>query len=148
MKYVLQVFVVFLGISLSVTHAQKNFGIGIIAGDPTGLSAKFYTGHANAFDFAAAWSFKGDGHLLLQADYVWHSPLSKTSSGLFALYYGIGGRVIFSDDPNVGVRIPVGIDYVFSNAPVDIFVEVVPVLDLIPSTDFDLNGGIGVRFWF
>ena len=147
MKYTLQVLVILLGISLSNTFAQKDFGIGIILGDPTGLSAKLYTGSNNAFDFGAAWSFKGDGNLLLQADYVWHSSLSKTSSGLFALYYGIGGRIIFSDDPNVGVRIPVGIDYIFSNAPVDIFLEVVPVLDLIPSTDFDLNGGIGVRFW-
>ena len=147
MKHMLQILLIFLAISLSVTYAQKNFGIGIIAGDPTGLSAKLYTGSNNAFDFAAAWSFKGSGHLLLQADYVWHSSLSRTSSGMFALYYGIGGRIIFSDDPNVGVRIPVGIDYIFSNAPVDIFLEVVPVLDLIPSTDFDLNGGIGVRFW-
>ena len=147
MKYLVQISVVFLVLSLSNTYAQKDFGIGIILGDPTGLSAKLYTGCNNAFDFAAAWSFKGDGHLLLQADYVWHSSLSRTSSGMFALYYGIGGRIIFSDDPNVGVRIPVGIDYIFSNAPVDIFLEVVPVLDLIPSTDFDLNGGIGVRFW-
>jgi len=148
MKHMLQILLIFLAISLSVTYAQKNFGIGIIAGDPTGLSAKLYTGSNNAFDFAAAWSFKGSGHLLLQADYVWHSSLSRTSSGMFALYYGIGGRIIFSNDPNVGVRIPIGIDYVFSTAPVDIFLEVVPVLDLIPSTDFDLNGGIGVRFWF
>ena len=148
MKYILQILLIFLAISLSVTYAQKNFGIGIIAGDPTGLSAKLYTGSNNAFDFAAAWSFKGSGHLLLQADYVWHSSLSRTSSGMFALYYGIGGRIIFSNDPNVGLRIPIGIDYVFSTAPVDIFLEVVPVLDLIPSTDFDLNGGIGVRFWF
>ena len=126
MKYLVQISVVFLVLSLSNTYAQKDFGIGIILGDPTGLSAKLYTGSNNAFDFAAAWSFKGDGHLLLQADYVWHSSLSRTSSGMFALYYGIGGRIIFSDDPNVGVRIPVGIDYIFSNAPVDIFLEVVP----------------------
>jgi len=148
MKQWLQILIIFSVISLNTSFAQKDFGIGIILGDPTGLSAKLYTGNNNAFDFAAAWSFKGSGHLLLQADYVWHSSLSRTSSGMFALYYGIGGRIIFSNDPNVGVRIPIGIDYVFSTAPVDIFLEVVPVLDLIPSTDFDLNGGIGVRFWF
>ncbi|MCW8816437.1 MAG: hypothetical protein OQK52_01020 [Ignavibacteriaceae bacterium] len=148
MKNILQIFVIIIVISFNTAFAQKDFGIGIIAGDPTGLSAKLYTGSNNAFDFAAAWSFKGSGHLLLQADYVWHSSLSRTSSGMFALYYGIGGRIIFSNDPNVGVRIPIGIDYVFSTAPVDIFLEVVPVLDLIRSTDFDLNGGIGVRFWF
>lgn len=148
MKTQLQILVVFLAISLSVTYAQKNFGIGVILGEPTGLSAKLWTGSSNAFDFGVAWSFGGSGHLLVQADYVWHSSLTKASSGGLALYYGIGGRVVFSDDPDVGVRIPIGLDYIFSSAPIDIFVEVVPILDFIPSTDFELNGGIGVRFWF
>ena len=144
MKQTLQIFVIFLVISLSATYAQKNFGIGIILGEPSGLSAKLYTGSNNAFDFAAAWSFKGNGNLLLQADYVWHSSLT----GELALYYGIGGRVIFQDDPRVGARIPIGLDYRFSSAPIDIFVELVPILDLIPSTNFNLGGGIGIRFWF
>lgn len=148
MKTRLQILVVLLVISLSATYAQKNFGIGIILGEPTGLSAKLYTGGSNAFDFAAAWSFKGDGHLLLQADYVWHSPLTRASSGQLFLYYGIGGRVIFQNDPLVGARIPIGLDYQFSTAPIDIFVEIVPILDLIPDTDFDIGGGIGIRFWF
>ena len=147
MKTQLQILVVFLAISLSVTYAQKNFGIGVILGEPTGLSAKLYTGGSNAFDFAAAWSFKGDGHLLLQADYVWHSWLTQASSGKLALYYGIGGRVIFQNDPRFGVRIPIGLDYQFTTAPIDIFVELVPILDFVPSTNFNLGGGIGVRFW-
>ena len=144
MKYLVQILVVSVVMSLSATYAQGNFGIGIILGEPTGLSAKLYTGSSTAFDFAAAWSFKGDGNLLIQADYVWHSSLAKE----LALYYGIGGRVIFQNDPLVGVRIPIGLDYRFSSAPIDIFVELVPILDLIPSTNFNLGGGIGIRFWF
>jgi hypothetical protein len=132
------------------TYSQsKGFGLGIVLGEPTGLSAKLWTGSSNALDFAAAWSFKGDGHMLLQADYVWHSfNLINVSSGRLPLYYGIGGRVILSDDPLLGVRIPIGLNYLFDSAPIDIFAEIVPILDLMPSTDFDLGGGIGVRFWF
>ena len=148
MKSFFQFLVIFVVISLSTTYAQKSFGLGIILGEPSGLSAKLWTGGNNAFDFAAAWSFKGDGNLLLQADYVWHSGLNNSSSGKFLLYYGIGARIIFSNDPDVGVRVPIGLDYLFGSAPIDIFVEVVPVLDLIPSTNFNLNGGIGIRFWF
>ena len=147
MKLKLQILVIFVAISMSATYAQGNFGIGVILGEPTGLSAKLYTGGSNAFDFAAAWSFKGDGHLLLQADYVWHSSLTRASSGELMLYYGIGGRVIFQDDPRFGARIPVGLDYKFTSAPIDIFLELVPILDLAPSTNFNLGGGIGVRFW-
>jgi hypothetical protein len=32
--------------------------------------------------------------------------------------------------------------------PVDVFVEVVPIWDAALSYDFDLKGGIGVRFYF
>ena len=139
-----------LVIITNYTYSQnKGFGLGIVLGEPTGLSAKLWTSSSNALDFGAAWSFKGDGHMLLQADYVWHSfNLINLSSGRLPLYYGIGGRVILSDDPLLGVRIPIGLNYQFATAPIDIFVEIVPILDLVPSTDFDIGGGLGVRFWF
>jgi hypothetical protein len=128
--------VVLLVISASTNYAQGKFGIGVILGEPTGLSTMLYTGSATGFDFAAAWSFKGDCNLLLQADYVWHSsPASE-----LALYYGIGGRVIFQNNPRVGARIPVGLDFQFSSAPVDIFIKLAPVLDLSSPQIFILVG--------
>jgi len=128
---------------------DKGFGLGIILGEPTGVSGKLWTSGENAFDFAAAWSFQGNGHLLLQADYVWHIfRLIPVSSGRLPFYVGVGGRVVFADDPTIGVRVPFGLDYMFSNAPVDIFLELVPILDLAPSTDFDFGAGIGARYWF
>lgn len=148
MKKFFQILIIFILLSFSSIYAQNKFGLGIILGEPTGISAKVWVGSNNALDFAAAWSFKGDGHLLLQGDYVWHSYIDQTYSGKAAFYYGIGGRIIFSDDPLVGARIPLGLDYKFSSAPIDIFAEIVPILDLVPSTNFNLGGGIGVRFWF
>ena len=135
---------------INSTNAQnRNFGLGIILGEPTGLSAKLTTNRINALDFAAAWSFKDNGHLLLQTDYIWHNfDLIQVPSGRFPLYYGIGGRVIFSNDPLVGIRIPVGLDYQFEREPIDIFIEIVPILDIIPATKFNIGGGLGVRFWF
>lgn len=137
-------------VSVLSLHAQdKNFGIGIILGEPSGVSGKLWLGSTNALDMAAAWSFKGDDHLLLQADYVWHSfDLISVSSGKLPIYFGIGGRVLLADDPLIGVRVPIGLDYIFSDAPVDIFLEFVPILDLAPATDFDFGGGIGARYWF
>ena len=132
-----------------VTAQDHGFGMGIILGEPTGLSAKLWTSGDNAFDFAAAWSFKGDGHLLLQADYVWHFfNLMPVSPGKLPLYIGIGGRVVLADDPRFGIRIPIGIDYLFADAPIDVFLELVPILDLSPETDIGVGGGIGIRYWF
>jgi hypothetical protein len=136
-------------IAKPLTAQDHGFGMGLILGEPTGLSAKLWTSSDNAFDFAAAWSFKGDGHLLLQADYVWHFfNLMPVPSGKLPLYIGIGGRVILADDPRFGIRIPIGIDYLFADAPIDVFLELVPILDLSPETDFGVGGGIGIRYWF
>jgi hypothetical protein len=136
-------------IAKPLTAQDHGFGMGLILGEPTGLSAKLWTSSDNAFDFAAAWSFKGDGHLLLQADYVWHFfNLMPVPSGKLPLYIGIGGRVILADDPRFGIRIPIGIDYLFADAPIDVFLELVPILDLSPETDFGVGGGLGIRYWF
>ncbi|MEJ2196420.1 MAG: hypothetical protein P8X73_16395 [Ignavibacteriaceae bacterium] len=132
-----------------ITAQDRGFGMGIILGEPTGLSAKLWTSGDNAFDFAAAWSFKGDGNLLLQADYVWHFfDLIQVSSGKFPFYIGIGARVVLANDPLFGARIPIGLDYLFADAPIDVFIEIVPILDLAPETDFSVGGGLGVRYWF
>jgi len=51
-------------------------------------------------------------------------------------------------DDVLGVRIPVGLAYEFANHPFDIFVEIVPILDITPDTDFDFEGAIGARYYF
>ena len=142
-------FILITLLQFDLSAQDKGFGLGIILGEPTGVSGKLWTSKENAFDFAAAWSFQGNGHLLLQADYVWHIfRLIPVESGRLPFYVGVGGRVVFANDPTIGVRVPLGLDYMFSNAPVDIFLELVPILDLTPSTDFDFGAGIGARYWF
>jgi hypothetical protein len=42
----------------------------------------------------------------------------------------------------------VGLSYEFDGAPLDVFLEVVPTLDLIPGTAFDLGAGLGLRYYF
>jgi hypothetical protein len=149
MKKPLLLFVLAILLQMNGNAQERGFGLGIILGEPTGVSGKLWTSGQNAFDFAAAWSFQGDGNLLLQADYVWHIfRLIPVPDGKLPFYVGVGAEMIFSHDPILGVRVPLGLDYMFNNAPVDIFVELVPILRLAPSTDFDFAGGIGARYWF
>lgn len=129
--------------------AQGNFGLGIILGEPTGVSAKLWLTDRTAIDAAAAWSFSNDAAFHLHADYLFHNfDLISVEKGKLPVYFGIGGRVKFEDDSKVGVRIPVGLAYIFDGAPMDIFFEVVPILDLAPDTDFTANGAIGIRYFF
>jgi hypothetical protein len=142
-------------ISLIILFSSFNYsqnikiGAGIIAGEPTGLSFKYWLTEKTALDAAFAWSFVDENAFQIQADYLIHNfSLIKISEGKLPFYFGIGGRLKFSNDATFGVRVPLGLAYIFSDAPVDIFVEVVPILDLLPKTDFTLGAAIGGRYFF
>jgi len=147
---ILVLMLIFLSLSSKGLAYDKNdFGLGIILGSPTGLSAKLWLSKSSAFDAAAAWSFSRKGRLQIHGDYLWHNfNLIKVEKGSMALYYGLGFRVNFGDEIEAGVRFPIGLEYLFPGAPFDIFVEVGPVLRVIKKTDFEIDGAIGARFFF
>lgn len=127
-----------------------DFGLGVILGEPTGVSAKLFLGGTNAIDFGAAWSFGNNASMHLHTDYLIHRfDLIQVESGRLPLYYGIGARVRFADDDaQLGVRIPIGLSYYFENDPIEIFFEIVPILDLAPKTSFSGNSGVVIRYYF
>jgi len=132
---------------------SRDFGLGFVVGEPTGISAKAWQTRTTAFDFALAWSFSNDDALHFHADYLRHRfRVIEVSRGQLPIYYGIGGRLRFHDrgteDVEFGIRFPVGLDYLFARDPIDIFFELVPILDLVEETDFELNASLGARYWF
>jgi hypothetical protein len=133
----------------AVLAQDQDFGLGFMLGEPTGISFKKWTGSKTAIDGAVAWSFSGQNSLHLHADYLLHRfDLIKVEKGRLPLYFGIGARLKLGDPTRFGVRIPVGVCYIFEEASLDIFFELVPIFDLIPATDFDIAGSIGVRYYF
>jgi len=148
--------------SASYTHAQGKDGIGVgaIVGEPTGVSLKNWVDANRAIDAGVAWSFSENPSLHLHGDYLYHrfDVLSAPElKGRLPLYFGFGARMKFKEgndgqgrndhDALLGVRVPLGISYLFSDVPIDIFLEIVPVLDLVPDTDFSFNAAIGARFY-
>ncbi len=144
---------VVLALPLSVLAQSHEFGLGVILGEPTGLSMKAWSGPDRAIDAAAAWAFADHSAINIHADYLFHSyRLFRVERGRMPVYYGLGVRVLFQDQPErqtrVGVRIPLGTEYLFSSATLGIFLEIVPILDLSPATNFDLSAAVGIRFYF
>lgn len=139
---------------------QNDFGLGVILAEPTGLSAKYWLNRNEAIDAAAAWSFSRYTSFEFHADYLIHRydlfHDIDTTVGKPALYFGLGGRLKLGDsdrpghegDDRLGIRVPVGMTYLFAKAPFDVFAELVPILDLAPDTKLDLNAAIGGRFYF
>ncbi|HEY6438249.1 MAG TPA: hypothetical protein VIY47_16780, partial [Ignavibacteriaceae bacterium] len=127
----------------------KKIGAGIIVGEPTGFSFKYWLTEKTALDAGLAWSFLDENAFQIQADYLIHNfTLIKISEGKLPFYFGIGGRLKFSNDVIFGIRVPVGLAYILKDAPIDVFIEFVPILDLVPKTDFTISAAIGGRYFF
>ena len=127
----------------------KDFGLGIIVGEPTGISLKSWMRESTALDGAIGWSTRHRDFLYVHGDYLVHNfAWLEVETGKLPFYYGVGGRIkLRDDDSTVGVRIPVGLAYLFAKVPLDVFFELVPSLDLVPDTAFRLDGAIGIRYF-
>lgn len=126
-------------------------GIGIILGEPTGLSMKHWLTARNALAGGLSWSFEGDGALYVHVDYLIHfTAWENDMPENLTFRWGIGGRLVLPDegDEGLGARLPLGAELMLQSEPIGFFLELVPVLELVPETDFDLDGGIGCRIYF
>jgi hypothetical protein len=127
------------------------FGAGLILGEPTGVSLKYFFNETMAIDGAVGWSFQNETDFYLHSDFLWHKfDLVSVPDGRLLFYLGVGGWVKFRDDEDngIGIRVPIGASYIFDKLPLDVFAEVGPVLELAPSTRGGFTLGVGARWWF
>ncbi|MFC1513784.1 hypothetical protein ACFL5P_02130 [candidate division KSB1 bacterium] len=144
--------IIFASLLLSTqAFAQRDgFGLGIVLGEPTGISGKFWQTQSTAINGAIAWAFGKEDAFHIHADYVFHDfDRFEVDRGSMPFYFGIGGRIASNDvDDYIGARFPIGIEYILEDNPLHVFFEIVPIFDIIPATDFDMNVGIGIRYFF
>jgi hypothetical protein len=141
---------------------DRNLGLGVILGEPSGISAKLWTSQVNALDFGLGWSVGGDrigkydgsydggSRLHFHMDYVWHSFDVIQSAERVHLYYGLGGRFNSGAgySSSVAVRGVLGVTWFPSETPIDMFLELVPSFQVMAPTGFGMDAGIGARFFF
>jgi len=146
--------------------ANKVFGLGLELGAPTGVTGKYFLSSDRALDFGvgALYSYYDRNGLHLYGDYLFH-PVSLVSTEDFELplYIGLGARIWSFDNRRgdgvvdsafaFGFRVPIGIAFDFNNVPLDVFVQVVPTLDLFSgyaahSVYIDIDASFGIRYWF
>lgn len=126
---------------------RPSFGVGIIIGEPTGVSVKKYLSTRGAFDIGAAWSLTNQNEALhLHSNLLFQDGITKNPNLYF--YHGVGARVLFANNAKIGIRAPLGLAYIFPNIPFDFFVEVAPILDVFRDIALAGNGGFGFRYYF
>lgn len=152
-------------------EANKTFGIGLELGEPSGLTGKVFVSDNAALDFGVGYIYRhyyyGDG-LHLYGDVLFH-PVSLASAEPFELplYIGFGfrfwdfdycyERVCTYGGSAVGLRVPIGLSFDFNNVPIEIFMQLVPVVDFLYGDYYDryrdrahagIDGSVGFRFYF
>ena len=141
---------------------ERHFGLGLIIGEPTGLSAKWWTSSKTAFDFGLGWSVGGDrigkyngsydggGRVHFHMDYLWHAFDVIPSAERVQIFYGLGGRINNGAgySSSLAIRGVFGAAWFPSETPIDVFLELVPSLQVTSSTGFGIDAGIGARYYF
>ncbi len=147
--------IVGLVLTPTASWARKNAGdqgYGLMLGNPSGLSGKFWFSDRVALDGAFGIA-RGevDAHL----SFLYHDFDTFQRMGIrtpantdTALYFGLGPRILFEDDEEFGIRIPVGVTFFPHRTAWEIFAEIAPVIRLTPDSGFNGDFAIGARYYF
>lgn len=146
------------GLSLLLTApaaAQRvpgALGIGGQVGDPSGVTIKIYNPTGVSYDFLAAWDLDDFFFLNMHGQYERSLDVENVSGVEY--FFGPGAFVGIRDRDE-----PVEDDFVLGisgrlgiNVPLEdrfeFYAQFTPRVSLVPDTDGDLGGGLGVRYYF
>jgi len=149
--------------SLAQGPEGKNFGFGIILGEPTGLTLKYWFDRENALTGSVGGSYFGSPRI--NVDYLWHidafrSPVARLYAGLGgALGFGNGGNGFYynngkdrffyrsSNELGLGVRGTFGLNVIPERVPLETFFELGVLVGLAPSSGAAVDLALGLRFY-
>lgn len=139
------------GISKAGTNAGDQ-GYGLIIGNPIGLSGKVWFSDRVAMDGAVGIN-QGDfgvhfSFLFHDFDVLRRMRINQNPDLETPVYFGVGPRLIFSDNDEFGIRLPVGVSLLPKGTPWEFFVELAPVLRMTPDTGLDGDFALGARYYF
>ena len=138
----------------------KNFGIGLALGSPSGLTAKYYLNEKNAIQGTLGLGFLDGNFMNVTVDYLFHFNLMGKDSFKLDAYAGLGAffHKWFDDNEGdgnddkelwgIGLRVPLGLSFIFAKLPIDIYLEVAPGFALVGRTGFGVSGALGFRYYF
>jgi hypothetical protein len=154
-KFMKKIIIILISLFPLISMA-KNFELGVVVGAPTGISGKVDLGNNRSIDGVIAYSLSDDYGMELHADYLVENAHTFNLKDLNPLnvYYGIGARLIDirrgkdHGELAFGPRAPLGISIDMNQPTVKFFAELALAFDIVPSTNLDLEGGIGLRYRF
>lgn len=153
MKKIVLLTIVLIYSLLLFQNAQaqdRTFGIGGIIGDPDGVSVKAWLSESTAIAGAVSVDL-GDSYswLSVHADFLKQNTVATWEEALLQTHFGGGVRIVSGDFQDyIALRAPIGVDVNAIDAPMEVFMEVVPTIDVDPEFYFYFSGAMGFRYYF
>ncbi|MCS7228141.1 MAG: hypothetical protein NZ839_04165, partial [Endomicrobia bacterium] len=133
MKIVKWVIILIVCMYATTLYGEISFGVSL--GEPTGISLKLQKEKYMAYDIGCGFN-TSQKYLFLSLDilkYDYQRITSKELTGKMPICYGFGVNIEqFRDNTSLGIRILGGIEYIFADIPLNIFVKIAPVVNIIP----------------
>ena len=125
------------------------FGLGLIVGQPTGITGALGLSDRTMIDAALGFGWVRDRNFYLHVEFLYFLPTLVSGSSVdLSAYLGAGGFFADVGDSGFGARVPFGLSVDFTNVPLQIFGEVALLWLLVPDSDLDVRGAIGFRYYF
>jgi hypothetical protein len=145
--------VVILAFFLSSSAQAGPAGLGLILGDTTGVSFKYYMSKHTAFDLALGsplgyYVYPG---ISVHGDLMWTDMVTPVEEGRWMYYLGGGLGMASGQDMRNGevdLRILTGMEYFFHRSKFAIFGELTPCVVFNYSPALSLHAALGGRFYF
>ena len=153
-----------LGLLFGLTAQAEPWGVGVIVGEPTGLSVKHQETPENAVDFGFA--YQANDFIHVHGDYLFNNNFYNTKDNSIKLdtYYGLGALICIDQKDEykwygrykekkdkehlLGPRIPLGVNADFPTAQVEVFAEAALIVTIYSKTSVDVDAALGVRYEF
>lgn len=151
-----------LSIVQNAAAQPGTIGVGFIVGEPMGISAKAWLSDETAVTGSIGWSIGGDrmegyyenlrqpDRFHIHVDYLWHSFNLMRMLERYPVYAGIGARMNSGagHDESFAFRGVMGIAWLPRAVPIDVFMELIPMLQVSSSYRFGIDAGVGARYFF
>jgi hypothetical protein len=147
-RMLFSIFLLVLIVQIGVSQSS-GLGLGLALGNPTGIDVKGWLTRSGAIHLGIGWPDLGShGGTALSAEYLWHSHVFR-SHERFPLFYGIGGFFgVGGGTDIIAARGILGIEWWPRRTDLDIFLQLMPALYFEPTSEFDFDFQVGIRYFF
>lgn len=128
-------------------YRRGNVGLGGQVGSPSGITLKLYQHSGFAYDFLAAWDF--DDFFFLNVHGLYERPLEDSPLRYYlgpGAFIGVADRGRREDEVVLGVSATIGLNFFIEQF--EVYLQLTPRLEIVPGTDGDFGGGVGLRYYF